>query len=235
MDERAFDELRRAKTPTLILDRRPEDSARVALLAGSFDPLTVGHAALAERAAERAGSVVLVYSVRTLPKEGDPGQPLLTERDRVAALARFCRSRPRHVVGLCSHGLLSDQVAAARGRWPRAHLSLVVGSDKLVQLFDPRWYVDRDAALESLFSEADVLYAVRERDEASVEATLDRPENRRWRDRFQRLAVPPFMASISSSFVRDGYRRGEDVRSLVPAEVRDFLPLPPAAGSRTTG
>jgi nicotinamide-nucleotide adenylyltransferase len=195
----------------------------VALLAGSFDPLTVGHEALSREAARRAGAVVLAWSVRALPKEGTAPPPLLPEMDRVAVLERFCAQRPGHAVGLASHGLLAEQVAAAAERFPGAELSLVMGSDKALQLLDPKWYTDRDPALRSLFGHARVLYAERSGEVGAVRAALSRPENHAWRDRFELLEVPPRVASVSSRRVRELVAGGEDVRELVPPESWDVI------------
>lgn len=219
-----LEELRRAREPTLVVHPEPGPAGTVALLPGSFDPLTVAHAALVE-AARRDGAelVVLLYSVRTLPKEGEVPPPLLSELERLAALDRFARTKPGLAVGLCSHGLLADQVEAAARRFPSSELWVVVGSDKVLQLFDPRWYEDRDEALGRLFGRAAVRYAVRAGEAGRVEEVLARPENVRWRDRVRPLAADPSVASVSSRMARELLRRGEDVRGLVPPEVLPVL------------
>ena len=210
-----LEELRRSDRPSLVLRPDPEASpASVALLAGSFDPITVAHAAMAAAALDRAELVVLLYSARTLPKE--PGAPpsMLEEIDRLALLDRVVAGRRGLAVGVCSHGLLAEQVEAATERFPGAELRVVLGSDKLMQLFDRGWYRDRDAALDSMFARARVLYAVRSGDEDAVAAVLS--ANGRWRGFVERLDVPPEIASISSRDVRERRRRGEDVSGLVP-------------------
>jgi nicotinic acid mononucleotide adenylyltransferase len=197
--------------------------ASVSLLPGSFDPLTIAHAAMAEAALAHADLVALLYSVRTLPKgEGAPGA-LLEEMERLAWLERFREGRDRMVIAVSSHGLLADQVRAAADRFPGSALSVVIGSDKLLQLLDPVWYEDRDAALEPMFGRATVLIAVRDGDEDAVTTALGAPENARWRHRIERLEVPPSVAAVSSSEVRERLRRGEDVGPLVPEEVRALL------------
>ena len=200
---------------------------RIGLLAGSFDPPTTGHVSLAE-AGLRNGLdvVVLVYSVATLPKEAGTEPPLLTEDARLEALSRLAR-RPGLASGLTSSGLLVDQVAGARRRWPTAHLTVLLGSDKVVQLLDPRWYADRDAALDRLMAEADVRFATRSGDEDLVTSLLERPENERWAGRFTRLRVAAEAAAISSGEVRRRHRRGEDVTALVPPEVLRLLATTP--------
>ena len=62
-------ELRSGDRPRLVLwPERHAAPASVALLAGSFDPVTNAHLELARAASEEVDLVVLTYSVRTLPK-----------------------------------------------------------------------------------------------------------------------------------------------------------------------
>lgn len=213
-------ELREAPQPVLRLRTDPPspEPRVVALLSGSFDPLTVGHAELARAAFEHADLVLLVYSVRTMPKEAEAPGPLFSEEERFAVLEAFCGSRPGIEPALCSHGLLAEHVDAASARFPASDLVLVMGSDKVVQLLDPKWYESRDLVLEALFSRAAVLYAVRLGEERLVESTLEQPENASWGHRFRRLEVTPEAASVSSRLVRERLAAGHDVGHLVPTE-----------------
>src|SRR5919204_316767 len=95
-----MDRLRSSPHPALEVVPDLGSPRTVALLAGSFDPLTIGHEALAREGARRAGAVVLVYSVRSLPKEGSGPPPMLADEERVRVLQRFCHRRPGHAVGL---------------------------------------------------------------------------------------------------------------------------------------
>ena len=219
----SLDRVRSSREPVLEV-RPPLDApAGVALLAGSFDPPTIAHLALARAALARAERVVLVYSVRTLQKEGPvPGEPLLDHVARVAAMEAVAGQDARFSVAVASHGLLADQARAARALWPAAHLFLAMGSDKVLQLLDPRWYPDRDAAVDRLLDEATVLYAIRSGDLGRTEATL--AAFPRWRDRFVRLDVDPEVAAVSSRLVRERLRAGQEVGPLVPDAVRGLLP-----------
>src|SRR5262245_27148627 len=131
--------MRVAEAPAmeLITDRPPAPPRSVALLSGSFDPVTVAHVGLAEAALATSDVVVFVYSVRTLPKEGRRAEhaSLLTEAERLDALARVCARGARFAAAVCSRGLLVDHVEAADAPFPGADVSVVVGSDKLLQLF----------------------------------------------------------------------------------------------------
>ncbi|MFN2591113.1 MAG: nicotinate-nicotinamide nucleotide adenylyltransferase, partial [Actinomycetota bacterium] len=211
--------LRAVEVPELVVEPDPGTPRRIGLLPGSFDPITIAHVALAEAASRLVDVTVLVYSARTIAKEGEP--PLLGEEQRVHQLHRVSEARPDVIVGLCSHGLLVDQVDAARARFPGTDLSLVIGSDKLIQLLDPVWYEDPDAALERLFRRAGVLYGVREGERDAVEQILANLP--RWRERFVRLDVPSAIAAVSSRSVRARLRRGDDVANLLPPEARGML------------
>jgi nicotinic acid mononucleotide adenylyltransferase len=167
--------------------------------------------------------VLLVYSVRTLPKEGPTSQPLLSETERLAVLEAFSEARPGIEPALSSHGLLAEQVQAARARFPSSDLALVMGSDKVRQVLDPKWYKDRRRALQVLFSEARILYAVRTGDQGVVEDLLRNRENARWKDRFVRLEVPSDLAAVSARLIRKRLATGGDVARLVPIEAMSLL------------
>jgi nicotinic acid mononucleotide adenylyltransferase len=213
----------RATRSVLLVTPEPGSPGTVALLPGSFDPITVAHAALADEVAARADLVVLVYAVRTLPKEGVGPPPLLSPEERLRILRRFSDARPGLTVGVASHGLLAEQVEAASDRFPRARVWLVMGSDKALQLLDPKWYRDRDASLSALFERAGVLYAERAGQEGAVEAALQRAENGAWRDLFELVDLDPAVAAISSRAVRERLLAGADVRRLVPEAAREAV------------
>jgi nicotinic acid mononucleotide adenylyltransferase len=203
-----------------ILGTRPPSAQSVGLVAGSFDPMTAAHAALAEALGTEL--TLLVWSPATLPKEtgpgGAPSPPLLGPEDVVASLLSWCRPRASTRVAVSSHGLLVDQVEAAAASFPRSRLVLGVGSDKLRQLLDRRWYEDRDEVLDRLFDRAEVAVAAREGDASDVAA--DEP---RWSARIRTVRLPPELAAVSSRAVREAVRRGEDVSATVPPEVLAFV------------
>lgn len=219
-----LEELRSAARPALVvLGEAPPRPGTVALLSGSFDPPTVGHLALAEAVRAEADLVLLVYAARTLPKDPGTPPPLLPEEARVEALRALAEPRPWLRAALSSHGLLADQARAAAERFPGARLLLAMGSDKALQLLDPRWYEDRDRTLGELFALAEVRYAVRAGDEGKVEAALADPGNARWRRRFGRLELPRGAVPVSSRAVREALREGRPVEGWVPPEVLPAL------------
>jgi nicotinate-nucleotide adenylyltransferase len=205
----------------------PGSPERVGLVSGSFDPMTLAHAALGDALSPSADLVLFLYSPRTLPKEAGPGgrprAAMLSPRDRVASLLAYCRSRPGRGVALCSHGLYADQAEATGRAFPGAEIVLGVGSDKLVQLTDAAWYQDRDAALNRLFSLSRVAYAVRQgEDERLLKALAELDP---WKDRIVQLPFPPALAGLSSRAVRNEVARGEDIAEMVPPEILPFVEL----------
>ena len=230
----ALAELRRPGPPRLEVllpgEIGPPDPAVVGLLSGSFDPPTIAHRALARGLVQMGCELVLlVWSVRTLPKErapgGDPSPPLLDAAVRIDCLAALAGSCSGGLgVALSSHGLIAEQAEAAARRFPGARLVVGMGSDKVLQLLDPRWYEDRTAALDHLTALATVAYAARAGEEEMVRKALADPANARWRHAFASLHCDPAVAAVSSREVRSRLRAGEDVSALVPPEVLRLLP-----------
>ncbi len=184
-------------------DPDPTAERRVAILPGSFNPLHEGHAALAAAALEAnaATEVWLGLARVTVDKEQIAGTLL---EDRLVALQHFVQDQPRYGVLLFNRGLYVDQALAAHARWSDLDtLLFLVGYDKIVQIFDPRYYDDRDAALRELFRLASFLVAPR--DDATADdlaALLSRPENRPFAARVRSLPLPSTVAAVSSTGLR---------------------------------
>ncbi len=192
----------------------------VAVFPGAFDPLTRGHAAIA-RAALRAGPRSLLFSiaVQTVDKED---RLRASVAQRLAVLCAFARRRRRYGVVVCNRGLYLEQAQALERLGIRAP-RFVIGFDKLPQVFDPRYYADRDAALEQLFRTARLLVAARGgHDAAEVEQFMRRPEQCRYAPAVAPLRLSPAEArlaqGVSSTLVRERVARGERWEDLVPPE-----------------
>jgi nicotinic acid mononucleotide adenylyltransferase len=133
-------------------------AARAGLLAGTFNPFTRAHAALAV-AGHRAGCelVVLAMAPVSLAKEGlERAHPL----DRLDWVAAWARRHRWAAVAAASHPLLVD-MAEALGRATGAEVALLLGADKAAQLLEPCWYDDPAAAMVRLDRAATLLVADR--------------------------------------------------------------------------
>ncbi|HEX9774217.1 MAG TPA: hypothetical protein VGB83_01365 [Actinomycetota bacterium] len=190
----------------------------VAILPGSFNPPTAAHGLLAERAlSEGFERVLFALPLRPL---GKPQTGLILE-DRLIALRALGGTVTG--VGLCSHGLYADMAEAACAAFPDARVTFLIGSDKVLQIFDGRWYRDRDEALDRLFARASMLVAPRFDQTERMREVLRAPANRRFADRVSVLRLHPAVSDLSSTRVRGLLRAGADPAGLVPGVVADLL------------
>ena len=181
------------------------EGARSGLLAGTFNPLTLAHVAVAT-AGHRAGCerVVLALAPVSLDKERvERAHPV----DRLDWVRTWARGQPWAVVAVSSRPLLVD-MAESLGRLTGAEVALLVGTDKAVQLFDPRYYDDLESALERLARSASLLVAERA---GSPPAVLPLPAGA--------LATPGWAPRRSSTEAREAARRGRPLDGLVPAAI----------------
>src|SRR5690348_3214322 len=159
--------------------RRLRAAMRVGVFAGSFNPLTRAHVALANAARRAAGLDALLWAcaAASVDKERVERAALV---DRLAQMCAFVAGRRREALALLNRGLYVDEARTLRALLaPSAELTLIVGYDKIVQIFDPKYYADRDTALRALFSLAHLLVAPREGEGASaLAALLAQRENR---------------------------------------------------------
>ena len=197
---------------------------RVGLLCGSFNPLTLAHTELAERAGEtyQLDRVFFTLAKVTVDKEQARGLGLA---DRLLLLSLYARRHEHTGVALVNRGLYFEQARAFRSvLGAAAELNFVVGMDKLVQIFDPRYYQDRDAALRQLFVLSSLIVANRgDMAREEFDRLLDRPENRPYRPHVRFCPLPATVADLSATAVRDRLAAGETINAAVPAETAAFL------------
>lgn len=118
--------------------------SRIGVYPGSFDPPTIAHVHLAERAIAQCGldRLDLVISQVTLGKSDDHLTPLA---ERLAELQRLADTDPALGVRTTDHSLLADIAAG--------YDLVLMGADKWAQVLDPDWYGGieaRDLALRRL-------------------------------------------------------------------------------------
>jgi nicotinic acid mononucleotide adenylyltransferase len=203
--------------PPRLVPLQPQRRAKsVCLIPGSFNPPTLAHVALADHAlTDGYDGVHFVYSVRTVGKRPSG----LLPEDRLL-LARMAAPSSAGVL-VSSVGLLSDIAAAAVKELAPTDLSLMIGGDKLEQLFEDRWYDNLEASLDRLFSVARVIVAPR-RDDGERVAQLIR-SHPRYAPRIEICHLHPSVAEISSTRVRSVLKAGGDPAGLVPEAVAEFL------------
>ncbi len=222
----------------VIVPPQAKSSGNVAVIAGSFNPATTAHVSLCEGAMHQPdiGAVWYSLAVHTVDKEQVTGASL---EDRLCMLAMLAKMHPNVGVVLCNRGLYVEQAEALRRKIvaPGQELVFVVGFDKIQQILDPRYYADREASLNRLFSLARFLVAERDaHGSQALDALLREPANRAYRGRIAELTTLPadHDPALSSTSVRtahaDGSGEAEHAHS-VPAPVRDFIAATGVYGS----
>lgn len=197
---------------------------RVGLLCGSFNPLTLAHTELAEHAREVAGLDIVMFTMAkvTVDKEQVTG---LSLTDRLLLLSLYAQRHEHTGVAIVNRGLYFEQAQAFRSLLgDEVELFFVVGMDKLVQILDPKYYVDRDAALRQLFALTSLVVANRgAMARAEFEQLLDQPKNRSYRSHIHFCLLSGELADVSATAVREGLAAGSRVADLLPEETAIFL------------
>jgi hypothetical protein len=197
----------------------------IIIFTGSFNPPTNAHLALLKQGQVYADQhadmhLYTAFSKRTVDKEGLE-RPLLL--DRALLLHTILQKRLPHAgMLLFNRGLYLEQAQAIRNSFPRVkRILFLMGYDKIVQIFDPRYYEDRDAALDALFSLAELLVVPRGNGgKQEMQELLQRPENRRYARYVIIHSFNPIYREISATRVRQGgFEAGNDTMQ----EVRRFM------------
>jgi hypothetical protein len=96
--------------------------------------------------------------------------------------------------------------------------------DKLLQIFDPRYYQDRDVALRQLFSLASLIVANRgAMDQESFSQLINQPENRPYQSHLHFFSLPATVTDLSATAIRHDLAAGQEVSNRVPEETAAFL------------
>jgi len=192
------------------------------VLSGSFNPLTRGHAALVE-AARRADveAVLLLLPLRAVDKEAVTRASAV---DRALMLTEWAAHQTGVGVAFVNRGLYMEQAALLAARFPDSRIVFIVGHDKIAQIFDPRYYEDRDGALRELFARSSFRVAPRAgQGDAALRALLAQEENAPFAASVAPLAVDADVDTLSSTTVRERARAGETWDTLVPLEAARFI------------
>ncbi|HEY6540236.1 MAG TPA: hypothetical protein VIZ18_04825 [Ktedonobacteraceae bacterium] len=215
----------RAKPQVCLLPGSPVPRGNIIVFPGSFNPPTTAHLAMLRQAREfgRVYGGVGVYaamSKRTTDKEAVE-RPLLV--DRMLLLETVLHSHAPHTgILLFNRGLYVEQAEAIRAQFSEVkQLYFLLGFDKIVQIFDPHYYQDRDKALRELFALAEILVAPRAgAGPAELSALLARPENTPFSSHVHSLPLDTTYRDISSSRIRQGAVAHEQD---VPPEALRFI------------
>jgi nicotinic acid mononucleotide adenylyltransferase len=222
-----------APTPQSRVVYAPEPAPRrAAVLPGAFNPPTLAHLALATTVRDLGFDVVaFALATRTIDKEEAAGLPV---EERLALLAAMAADEERLGALVQNRGLYAEQALAVRSTWQALDdLAFVIGMDKVAQIFEPRYYVDYEGSLATLFANARLLVAARGAlDRAELERLLAAAPASHHRGRVQWIDLDRRWRDVSATAVRDRLRRGDVPDEWLPAVVARALRAHPERFSR---
>lgn len=229
-----LDQLHPEEQPeALIVPESPMPHGEIIVFPGSFNPPTTAHLALLKQARQTAlqqgeglhnskqtVQLFAAMSKLTVDKE-HVERPLML--DRVILLDDLLKRRLPHTgVMLFNRGLYVEQAEAVQRCFPRVkQLYFLIGYDKIVQILDPHYYTDRDAALRDLFALAQLLVAPRaDFGPRALTELLQQPDNARFAQYIHPLPFNDAYRTVSSTHIR---QHSSEYVHDVPHEVRRFM------------
>ncbi|NIO08260.1 MAG: hypothetical protein GTO40_09745 [Deltaproteobacteria bacterium] len=215
-----------AAAPRAILVEPSQDfrPSRVGIVAGAFNPPTLAHVELARFAKQRFQLDHVCFSLSRITIEKEQADGLVQE-DRMLLMWLLAGSLGWASLAAVNKGLYFEQARAYRSLFGNnVRIFFVVGMDKVLQIFDPRYYQDRDKALKELFTETQLIVANRgSLGEQELKKLLGQKENQVYEDRVYPLTLPENLKELTSTELRQRIAHGQSVRDLLPDVVDQFV------------
>ncbi|MEK6322006.1 MAG: nicotinate-nicotinamide nucleotide adenylyltransferase [Acidobacteriota bacterium] len=214
-----------------IIKRAEATGSRLGVFASSFNPPTVAHVELMQRAAE-------AFALdETLALAGNANADKLdyecTIEDRLAMLTLTFADQQRTSIGLSSHGFYVDMIDALERVYTReTDLHFIVGFDTFERVLDlehrytERYYrrfSSRIEALEHLFARGSFIVAGRSGAGLDSVTRLVEREPALPSERVLYLDFPTDLGELSATAVRKNRRAGRPIKGLVPAAVEEYI------------
>ncbi len=165
--------------------------------------------------------ILLVLDTQAMDKE-ILGATLV---DRLLMLQVLFEDHPRFSVGVSNRGLFLAKAEVVKQMYPKdTDITFIVGYDTLARVFDPKYYEDREGALDRLFASCTFMVANRgDYGREAIQRLMASGDNRRFMGRVHSFEIPNHLARISSNRVRQRVREGKAFARLIPARVREFI------------
>ena len=191
--------------------RAPGRPAALGVFAGTFNPPTHAHLALASAALSIAGEVLFVLP-RVFPHKQYEGAAFV---DRVRMLELATAHEPRFSIASTGGGLFIDVARACREAYgPDVRLLFLCGTDAAERIV--KWDYGRPDAFSKQLEEFELLVA-------------DRKENylppAEYRARIHPLRLDEDFSAVSATEVRERIKRNEPWHHLVPESITGFVEL----------
>ena len=211
----------------LLLSRSKETAARqgkeLGVFPSSFNPITKGHMAILQRAAEIKAfkEILLVLDIHAMDKEIF-GATLV---DRLLMVHGLFEDYTHFSVGVSNRGLFLTKAEVLKVMYPgETDITFIVGYDTMKRVFDPKYYEDREEALDQLFRSCTFMVANRDnKGKEALQQLMASSANRRFKGKVHFFEIPNRLAHISSSHVRQRVMEGKSFARLVPPEIGECI------------
>jgi len=176
---------------------------RVGILGGTFDPVHNAHLAIARSALEQPGLDKVLWIPTGAPGYREP--PVAPATERVAMLKLALAAEPRYAIDERelrpgASGFTFDSISSLKSENPGSRFLLIMGADQ----YEKRASWHRWAEIEQL---CDIAVCARPGIKPDGKAKT----------------IPMTPMDISASGIRARVARGEDISSMVPAPVAEYI------------
>jgi nicotinate-nucleotide adenylyltransferase len=189
--------------------RAPGQPSRLGILAGTFNPPTVAHLAMAHAALQAVDEVLLVLP-RVFPHKAYSGASF---EERIELLQLACASEPRITIASTAQGLFIDIARECRGQYgDHVRLSFLCGRDAAERIVG--WDYGPGATIAGMLQVFDLLVSARE-GEYQIPPEHDTV--------IEALRLDGRFDDVSATAVRNRINAGDPWEHLVPAQIVDAV------------
>ena len=211
--------------PRVVLSKRAAipAPARLGVLGGAYNPITLAHVAVAEAAMTHFGIDEVLFLLPQVPPHKTIFGASLEQRLEMMRLA--VADVPHAAVGLSTHGLFVDMYEGLLAVYPhRPEVFFLTGRDAAERIL--AWhYDDAEGALKRMFESFQFIVCSRQGPFTLPDDPLLAP----YRGRIHSCTLPPQAGSgppvdaISATEVRERSLQGLPIDDLVPAPVAAYI------------
>lgn len=197
-----------------------QESKRIGLMGGAFDPIHIGHLVTAEEARFQFGLEQVVFIPSGIPAHKEAHSLVAAElRLQMTELATHDNphfSVSRHEVDKVQVSYTVDTMAAMHGQYPEAEIYFITGADAVLEILtwkEPWRIYDYGFLIAATRPGYDLARL--------NELLAQNREIERLRDKVLTMTVPAL--AISSTDIRLRIAQSRPVRYLVPRAVEEFI------------
>ena len=205
--------------PAVTLGKRAAapEPARLGVLGGAYNPITLAHLAVGEAAMQNFGIDEVLFLLPQVPPHKTIFGASLEQRLEMMRLA--AADVPHASVGISTHGLFVDMYEGLLSVYPnRPQVFFLTGRDAAERIL--AWhYDDAETVLKRMFDSFQFIVCSRHGPFRLPDDPLLKP----YRERIHSCLLPPQADSISATEVRQRCAKGLPIGDLVPAPVATYI------------